>query len=331
MKLIAETAWHHQGDIDFLEVLVRDLVNNSRADYLKFHITIDLDEYMAKTHPLYNKLNEWVIDEKSWRRILESIKGMKGLMLLFNDTRSVEMGMLYNPDLIEIHSACLNDFRLLDCLKQNIENKTKIVLGVGGSTLFEIETAINRLETSKIVLMFGFQNYPTIYSDINFLKMRKIMTLFPNFEFGYADHTSWDEPQNSLITLFGASLGMQYIEKHVSTQPGVERADYQSAISINTFNDLHKKLQLLSECQGDGLLKLNPAELKSTQPGLIKKAAILNRKVNTNDMLCEDMIIFKRTELSSDLTQVDIISLLGRKFTRVLPKNIVLMRDMLTI
>ena len=69
MKLIAETAWHHQGNVDFLEILVSELVNNSRADYLKFHITIDLDEYMVNTHPLYDKLNEWRIDEEVWRNI----------------------------------------------------------------------------------------------------------------------------------------------------------------------------------------------------------------------------------------------------------------------
>ena len=52
------------------------------------------------------------------------------------------------------------------------------------------------------------------------------MSLYPDLIHGHADHTSWDHEHNVLITLFGASLGMEYIEKHVTTHPGVERTDY---------------------------------------------------------------------------------------------------------
>ena len=50
--------------------------------------------------------------------------------------------------------------------------------------------------------MFGFQNYPTKYKNINLEKVRKIQSMYPKLKFGYADHTAWNEPNNELITLF---------------------------------------------------------------------------------------------------------------------------------
>ena len=46
MNLIAETAWHHDGDFDFFKDLVTTIANETKADYIKFHVTLEVDEYM---------------------------------------------------------------------------------------------------------------------------------------------------------------------------------------------------------------------------------------------------------------------------------------------
>ena len=38
IKLIAETAWHHDGDFIFMRKLVDDIINNAKLDILKMHI-----------------------------------------------------------------------------------------------------------------------------------------------------------------------------------------------------------------------------------------------------------------------------------------------------
>lgn len=315
MKIIAETAWHHDGDFNYLIDLTKAISNYTHTDYIKYHITLDIDEYMYFDHSGYNWVKERVFDTKQWEEVLRiAVSGKKKLMLLFNDKKAIDFGMRYNPELVEIHSVCLNDINLIEHLKNQVEEKTKIVLGVGGSTLYEIENAIRILDNKHIVLMHGFQNYPTNYQDINFNKVKRIMNLFPEFEHGYADHTAWDNENNVLITLIGAALGMDYIEKHVTLNSGEKRADWQSAISIDVFNDLIANLSLLNECNGNGLLELNPGEKSYSIFGPMKKAAILNRKVLQGECLTMDMFTFKRTSQTSDLSQIEIISRLGQKF-----------------
>ena len=50
MKLIAETAWHHEGDFTFMTDLVSNISNNTHADIIKMHITLNFDEYMDQNH-----------------------------------------------------------------------------------------------------------------------------------------------------------------------------------------------------------------------------------------------------------------------------------------
>ena len=42
IKLIAETAWHHDGDFAFMQKLVNEILKKSKLDILKMHLTLDL-------------------------------------------------------------------------------------------------------------------------------------------------------------------------------------------------------------------------------------------------------------------------------------------------
>lgn len=325
MKLIAETAMHHQGDFDFMVSLIDALINKSKADYIKTHLLFDIDEYFLKDHPGYELTKKWLFNKQQWKTIFDMIMASdKKPMMLFNDSKAVEFGSKYLPELIEIHSVSINDIYLLDSLKQNVDKKTKIVLGIGGSSLYEIDSAINYLKHDNIILMFGFQNYPTDYNDINFRKVRKIMNLYPEFEFGYADHTGWDHPNNQLITLFGAAFGMEFIEKHVTTDYGKERIDWSAAISIDSFNELKDKLEILRKCLGNGKLELNTAEKKYSLFGPMKKAAILNKDIKVGDIFSMTQIDFKRTSQISDISQTDILNFVGKCFNKDIKKDICL-------
>ena len=61
MKLIAETAWHHEGDFEFMKELNNTIINESRADIVKYHLSLDRDEYMQSDHPLYNNMGRWML------------------------------------------------------------------------------------------------------------------------------------------------------------------------------------------------------------------------------------------------------------------------------
>jgi N,N'-diacetyllegionaminate synthase len=327
IKLIAETAWHHGGDFKFMKKLVTDIAKKTSADIIKIHLTLNFDEYMRSDHDLYKKLKLMIFNESQWKEIIKIIRdSKKEVMLLLNDTKAIEFGLSFKPEYVEIHSVCLNDILLLDKLKSKIKKKTKVVLGVGGTNIDEIKNAIKYLKHSNLVLMFGFQNYPTLFEDVNLNKIRKIMKFFPKFQYGYADHTAWNSQYNELITLLGAASGMSYVEKHVTTMFGKKRIDWPAAISIKMFNDLHKKINILKRLNGNGLIEMNESEKKYSIFGPMKKSAILNQNIKKGNLLTQKKIKFIRTKEISDMSQLEVIKSFGKKIMKDLKEGIVLKR-----
>jgi len=325
IQLIAETAWHHEGDYNFMNHLIHSIIEKTKVDYIKLHITLDPDNYYHTDFPTYHSFDKRSLKKKEWEKLINIVnESNKKPFFLVNDPKAVDFCLSYDPELVEVHSVTLNDINLLHALRSNITKETKVVLGVGGCTLNEIEHAINEIKTDNIVLMFGFQNYPTKYEDINFRKVQKIMKLYPKYEYGYADHSAWDEPNNILITLFGAAMGMSYVEKHVTTEYGKQRTDWNSSISIGMINELYEKLKILSDCNGTGFLELNEAEKKYSIYGPMKKAAIVNRNLLSTQILQKEDFSFKRTKQISDLSQLDVINLIGKTLSADVAKGNVL-------
>lgn len=317
INLIAESAWHHQGDPVFLKELVHKIVDETETNFVKIHISIDLDEYMSSNHPLYEKQKAWLIKCKDWEDVIKTVKkSKKNLMILFNDRKAIRFGLKFDPEMVEIHSVCLNDIKLLGELKKYINQKMKIVLGVGGSTIDELRNAIDFIGIKNIVLMHGFQNYPTNFADVNIKKINKVKSIFKNFEHGYADHCAWNEPNNLLVTLIVASQGMQYLEKHVTTSIGQERVDWESAISIEMFNELKKAIMILDQAMGDGSLEFNVAEKKYSELGLMKKIGLASRKIRKGGVISLDDFNFIRTNKRTDLSQINLIEKIGSKVTK---------------
>jgi sialic acid synthase SpsE len=325
IKLIAETAWHHEGDFAFMHNLVSSICSDSEADIVKMHISLDLDEYMSRDHEAYDVLIPWMLSAEQWKELINLVKESdKEVMLLLNDTKAIEFVAQFNPDYIELHSSCLNVPTLQNWVLKNINSKSKIIIGVGGNTIQEIDAAINTFSGRDLILMFGFQNFPTKYEDINLSKVRKIQALYPNKDYGYADHTAWNEDNNELITLLVTANGISYVEKHVTTAYGQERCDYSAAISIDMFNQLASKVKTLSQVNGDGLIKLNAGEKKYTIYGPMKLAAIASRDIKAGDVLDMTNVRFCRTSQITKMSQVDVVEMVGSVFNKNIDKNMII-------
>lgn len=313
ISYIAETAWHHEGDYAFFSDLI-DQITESPLDIIKLHVTIDLDEYMSNDHPAYSSLKKWSLSEGQWQDLLKKIKtSKKDLMVLVNDSKAIELVSEFNPNFYELHSVCLNDYHLAKALDGKITKDQKMVVGIGGSSLEEVDQAVSFWNHRDIILMYGFQNYPTRFQDVNFNKLQRYRRLFPHCEFGYADHTAWDHPENDLITYIGAGQGVQYIEKHVTNKYGEQRCDWNSAISLEMACRQYEKLKMLSELVGNGDLALTEAEQKYGAIGLMKKAPIASRNIKAGEEFSLDFVDLKRSGQTSDIPQVNLSRLIGQK------------------
>jgi sialic acid synthase SpsE len=315
--IIGETAYNHEGDIKYLHKMIDDIAE-LELNAVKFHLLLKPESYLQKRHPMIEEYRKWIFNEQQWDDIID-YSTQKGLdvIALCDDVESIEYILKNNKDVcaIELHATGLNDYFLLESVSKF---NGVIILGVGGSTMDEIWYAVDflkRREKNEIVLMYGFQSYPTKYTDINLAKMLKIKNLF-DLPVGYADHTAFDDPNNEIISVMGAMMGTNILEKHYTPDYGKERIDYHAAVGKEQMLRIKELMKLALTVYGDGELKMSEAELEYGNVGPMKKAVVAKKFIKKGEKLSFDKLWFKRTEEGSPIKQNQFLQLVGLEATR---------------
>lgn len=324
LYFILETAFHHEGDVQFLSELITGY-SDVNANAIKFHLLFDVDDYMVAEHPAIDTLRNISVRQDDWTNLFDLVSNQgKEIVLLCNDLKSLKWANSiqheYPISAIELHSTGLNDIFLL---KEAVNFNKHIILGIGGSTFNEIKYAVDfLLKNGKkdIVLMHGFQNYPTNASDINFNRLNLMRTAFDHI-LGYADHTDPEDKNNILFSVLPVVMGVTVIEKHVTNVPGIKRIDSQAAVSVDQMKMI---IELAQECYkslGTSTLDFSEAEMNYGNTGPMKKAIVARQTLLPGELITLDKIAFKRTEASSPLNQMDLAKILGSTVTQAIQEN----------
>ena len=315
--IIAETAYNHEGDIKYLYRMIDDIAE-LELNAIKFHLLLNPESYMQDRHPLFSKLRKWIFTREEWGKIIDYTSQKElDIVALCDDVESIEY-IVENKkavDAIEIHATGLNDHFLLESVS---EFDKQIILGIGGSSLEEIHYAVDFLRKkgkSNVLLMYGFQCYPTNYSDINLSKAVKIRALF-NLPVGYADHSAFDDPYNETISIMGAMMGMNVLEKHYTPDYGKERTDYNSAVGKEKMSRIKELMKLALAVYGTGDIGMSEPEREYGRIGPMKKAIVARRHIRKGEKLSLENLWFKRTLEESPLEQRLFLQLIGLEATQ---------------
>jgi len=315
--IIGETAYNHEGDFSYMKKMI-DGIAEVGLNAVKFHLMFNPESYMQKRHPLLKAEYEWLFTEEQWHGIFDySASKALDIIALCDDIESIDFINKHHKGIsaIELHAVCLNDFFMLG---KAAEFPNKVILGIGGSTVDEIEYAVQVLKQhgkADILLMYGYQSYPTNYNDINLSKMLKIRHLF-NLPVGYADHTAYDDPNNVYISTLAAAMGFNILEKHFTPDYGLERIDYHSAVGKELMLEIREKMELCLTVYGDGRISMSESELKYGCVGPMKKAIVAGKPIKKGEKLSTDNLWFKRTEEESSIKQNQFFSLIGLEAIR---------------
>ena len=168
IEIIAEIANAHQGN--YKEALKLGLAAyGSNADAIKYQIYF-AEEFLSKDHPRYKHFKKQSFTKKQWFQIFKKLKNNKITKKIYADVfglNALKFAIKSNLDGIKIHSSDLSNLKILKYLKKY---KKRIFISCGGSNLLEIRSALEIIRSKNVVLLHGFQNYPTSIEDVNFSK-----------------------------------------------------------------------------------------------------------------------------------------------------------------
>jgi len=329
-KIIAEIGPNHNGSLDIaLEIISK--LKNKGIDFIKFQIAnpnhvYSKDAFLAQ----YQKKNikETSIKEMSKKLQLSQNSHKK----LFDfctknkirytcsafDTNSLKY--IYqncNLPFFKIPSGEILSLDILDFIKSK---NLPILLSTGTSDLKEIEFSLNYLQSNgkkDITIMHCVSSYPAKLAEINMNFMTYLKNKF-NTKVGYSDHS-----KGKHACLLAASMGAEYIEKHVTLDNKMIGPDHKASMEIDEFIDLVKDIKLINKVKGNFKKKL------SIETNNIKKVAmkscVTRRDLKKNQLLKKSDVCFKRPGTGIPPNQLEIY--IGKRLNKNIYKDRVLKKE----
>jgi N,N'-diacetyllegionaminate synthase len=312
-EIIAETAFTHQGKLSYLFKQIENAAK-ANADFIKFQILVDPENYFTKYSSSKDKISKLIFTEKEWveaityatklnLKVLALPLTINSLKFLFKEQKMISA--------FEIHSVNFLEIPLLELFGKL--KKTIIFLGVGGRIADEIEFIITKLKKHELILIHGFQSFPT---DKKKLNLNKIKTYIQKYkcDVGYADHSAFNSNEFIELCKNAYLLGCNYFELHIINKKGANRIDHNSAHSSSDLLLLRKEIEGLNTILGiTNIDNLNEKELlyRNREKKIVaKKELMINHKMNISD------IDFRILEIAEKNSVKNINRIVGRKLLR---------------
>jgi sialic acid synthase SpsE len=291
-----ETAFHHEGDWDYLIKLI-DASKRVGAQGVKFQVIMDIDKLTSSKHALYPKLQSCVFSKEEWEKAFNYCQenGLDVIMMPL-DLGSFDLIKDGNTKIsyLDLHSVSFYDQIILDKIKQS---EIPLMIGVGGRSIDEINEKRSFFGDQLKVLMVGFQSYPSKLEDVKLGRIQLYKDMYPSMEIGYADHSSFDSEFAIKSNEYAYLLGATYFEKHITIDPGKERLDFQSALGEENVKQLIENLNYLDQqvfrfSKGD-LRKIEEPELTYRNR---QKVVVAKTDLKVGEIITNENTLFKMTQ-----------------------------------
>jgi sialic acid synthase SpsE/spore coat polysaccharide biosynthesis protein SpsF (cytidylyltransferase family)/glycosyltransferase involved in cell wall biosynthesis len=294
INIIAELANSHQGNPKMALKLAQEVVE-SGANSIKFQIYF-ADEFLTTTHPRYEHFKKQAFSKDEWIELLTVSKklGVEVYADIFG-LEAFDIAKQCDVDGYKLHSSDLNNTKLLEELA--LQDK-KVFLATGGSTILEMQYALDKLtkhnKCQDIIMLHGFQAYPTKVEDSVLSRLSKLKELFGEVvRIGYSDHIHGDDRFATILPLMSIPYGVDYIEKHVTLDRAAKGVDYYSSYEPEELRAFIKDVRLAE--QSIGLNSLGFSDSEKKYRNTVKKSWTTVKDIKVNDIIKEGDILMKRS------------------------------------
>lgn len=318
--IIAETAFSHEGSKEYLEQMIEDLSDQHNIA-LKFQVLINKDDFLTPLNSVYQTIDKWLLSEEDWSDIIDYANDNNtSIILAVLDNAALEIAKKKKNKIsaIEIHPSCIPDNQFLENVIGFCDSVgIPLIIGISGFEFSEIsylfERYLRNYDRNKLVLMYGFQNYPTKLDAIN-LKRTDIFAEKFNVKLGYADHTEYNSEIKENIISMAYGIGINIVEVHYVLKFGEDRIDYVTAYDANKIILMRDKLMSLYKALGECKEEMSDSEKKYSVN--FRKIPVYTDNFREGHILKSNDIEFKRSNVKSDYAIFESNELVGRKIKK---------------
>ena len=318
VEIIAEIANAHQGNTSTAFKLAK-AAKAAGANAVKFQIYF-ADDFISKDHPRYNHFKNQSFSIMEWGKLIKKTKkiGIKVYCDVLGE-QAYKLADSLKVDGYKIHSTDVSNIRLLNKISKT---KKKIFLSCGGVKITEIYHALKILLNNKVILLHGFQSYPTRIEDTNLDRLKKLQEEFGSkVKYGFQDHIAGGDINNIYTCLVSLGYGVKYIEKHITLDRKKKGVDYYSSLEPK---ELKKFIRIIKSAEKSISNLTNDFSAKEyNYRKQAKKMLILKKKKKRGEYIEEQDVEYKRAETNC-LEPLDVSYLKNKKLKIDLNKDTIL-------
>lgn len=159
----------------------------------------------------------------------------------------------FNVPCHKIASACLTH---ADLLKRVRSNGKPVILSTGGSTMEQIEKAVEILGREDLVILYCVANYPCKDYEINLLVIETLKRKFAGVPIGYSGHEV-----GILPSVAAAVMGVCVIERHITLDKNMHGSDHKASLEPAEFKQMISEIFRFEKVRGDGVKRVLPSEI----------------------------------------------------------------------
>ena len=321
LSIVAEVAQGFEGNFHQSRLLIKAAAK-SGANAVKFQL-VYADELATSDYKYYSLFKDLEMSVDKWVK-LKTYASSLNINLIFDvfGGKSLKTAELTKIETIKVHGTDVTNVELLEAI--SVSSINTVILGVGGAYIDEIEKAVRILQKKKLVLMCGFQGYPTKNQDNQISRIKiirnRIKKLHSDFELGFADHADI-EKFSCTYTLVALGIGATFIEKHITLGKVMELEDHESALNPDEFNFFVNQLINAEKALGleNNEKDFGMSEAEKKYRKNIRRDVVAQKDIVKGTILSFKNLTLKRTAHSNTVKKIDLV--IGKTVNKNIKKN----------
>lgn len=316
VEIIAEVANAHGGDRDAALRIAKGGFS-AGADAVKFQVYF-ADELLVRAHPRFAHFQSQAFAKDEWPGLIGALKdrGARVYCDVFG-LRALEVAERSGADGFKVHTSDLGNEPLLEAVRATGK---PVFLSSGGSTAPELAfsiRAVRQEDGPRLVLMHGFQSFPTAVDDSRLARIPWLRAHFGAFcDIGYQDHVDADDPFAVHVPLMAIAAGACVIEKHMTLDRAAKGVDYYSSFEPAEFARFVETVRTAESALAGDPQEFAPSERIYRRS--MKKYWVSLRPLSIGHVLDSEDTAIKRVTEGPPNT-VERAKLLGRSLRRDVP------------
>jgi len=307
MEIIAEIAQGFEGKHEQAALLMR-AAHSAGADAVKYHL-VYADELATEDYKHFKLFQSLEMEDNCWLDLADHAKelGIK-FQLDILGLKSLDLALRLGVDAVKLHPT---DIANIVLLKEVARSRVpKVLLGAGGAHMGELTRALDLLGAMEVVVILGFQAYPTPTETNQIARIRflveKLGRSHPHVEVGFADHALPDSPLRYALAATAVGTGARVIEKHLTLGQVMKLEDHESALNPDDFAEFVQVLQACSVAIGVAAETedLGMSESEKGYRKMIRRHVVTARSLTKGTQLSLADLALKRTSLEQPITEL---------------------------